>query len=172
MSRCPYCDRELPGFETLCQQCFEAGCDRVVHPKPWWQRLRPTRDSLYAFLFVFGYVYLLGRIDRDHQPGTAALAILAFLLAAFIVVVGRATRDQGEPKVTPRHTAFGFFVLFAIFVFRLWVRSKSSKYLPFDSPALFALVFAVIGAFAASFPKDAVKVEGQAKKERRKTRRP
>jgi len=151
MSRCPYCRRELPGFETICQQCFEAGYERIAHPTPWWRRIRLTPNSLYAFLFVFGYVYLLGRIDRDHQPGLAGLAIVSFLLAAFVILIGSALTDPGKPKMKLPQTAYLLFVLFAFFFLRFWVRSTYHRV---ERPALFALVFAVIAAFASSFPKD------------------
>jgi len=60
MSRCPCCRRELPGVETLCDQCFRAGYDRVTHPQPWWHRLRPrfARGNFAAFsaIFVQGFL--------------------------------------------------------------------------------------------------------------------
>ena len=44
MSRCPYCRRELPGFETVCQRCFEAGYEHVAHSKSKWQSRQLWRE--------------------------------------------------------------------------------------------------------------------------------
>jgi len=37
MSRCSNCDRELPGFDTLCAECFEARSAQLEHPEPFLQ---------------------------------------------------------------------------------------------------------------------------------------
>lgn len=160
MSRCPYCDRELPGFETLCQQCFEAGYDRIAHPIPWWRRMRLTADSLYTFLLVFGYLYLLLRINRDHHPTMMGIVGLASVMAAFIILIATVMEDFGKSK-TARGRLYVFAILFAYFFCRIWVYST---YHPFPRPALFAFVIAAIAAFAACFRRDPVKVEDQQKK--------
>jgi hypothetical protein len=160
MSRCPYCRRELTGFETLCKDCFEAGYDRIVHPVPWWQRIRPTYDSLYEFLFVFGYLYLLLRINRDNRPTMTGLIVLALLFAVFTILIGFATRDSSKPKVTLRQAIHVFFVFFVYFFKQIWV---FSTYHPLDRPALFAVVGATIAGFSASI-SDPVKTKEQQKK--------
>jgi hypothetical protein len=92
MSRCCYCQRELPGLETLCQACFDAGYDRVVHPKPWWQRvqLRPrfTRANVIGFFVSLALAFVLLRFDfpyfRAHRMwNTGPSALLSILIASF-----------------------------------------------------------------------------------------
>ena len=33
MSRCPHCDRELPGFQTLCNDCYEKSALEISQPR-------------------------------------------------------------------------------------------------------------------------------------------
>jgi hypothetical protein len=162
MSRCPYCHRELPGLETLCQQCFEKGYEQVAHPRPWWQRHRPrlTLHSLYAFLFVFAYGYIVFGISRDHHPTMTGLVLFASILAGFIVLIDFSTKDSGEPKVG-RRTLYGFFILFMYFLVRLWAYSS---YHPMKNPALLALVLASIAAIVESTREDSRKDSKQKKK--------
>ncbi len=89
MSRCSYCRCELPGLETLCQQCFEAGCDRIAHPKQWWQRfqLRPqfTRDNFIGFSLLFTVSFASLRFDfpyfhARHMWNTETSALIATLI--------------------------------------------------------------------------------------------
>lgn len=145
MSRCPYCRRELPGFETICQQCLEAGYQRIAHPKTWSQRLR-VKDSLGVFLFVFAYAYIVGQINRDHHPKMTGLALLALILAAFLVFLEIGMGDSSGPKA-PRRLLYGFLSLFVYFFLRLW---SAFSYHPMEDPALFAFVFATIAAIVES----------------------
>jgi hypothetical protein len=147
MSRCPYCRRQLPGFETLCQQCFEAGYDRVTHPRPWWQRFHLTSRSLYTFFFGFVYGCLTFSINRDHPLTTTSLASLALLLAAFITIIASAMSDGGEPWLT-RRTLFGFLILSIFFFVRFWIYSS---YHPFPHPILSAFVIATVAALMTGF---------------------
>lgn len=97
MSRCPYCRHELPGLETICQKCFEAGYEQVVHPKPWWQRrqlsYRPRfrRGLVYGFLFMFAGVFLRLRLDAwissYHHRTIRDSAVLALVFAAITILV-------------------------------------------------------------------------------------
>ena len=155
MSRCPYCHRELPGLETLCQECFEKGYERIWHPKPWWQRhrLRLTHHSLYAFLFGFTYAYVVFGINRDHHPTMTGLVLLASIFAAFFILIDIALKDSGEPKVT-RRTLYGFLILVMYFFVRLWAYSS---YHPIKNPGLFALGFASIAAIVESTREDSRK---------------
>lgn len=103
MSRCPYCRRELPGFKTLCQKCFEAGYERITHPKPWWQRRqwpKLTPEVVHVFTLVFlvlwGHSVLHIRMHRYHSPMIldSPLAWLAYALICAIVESTR--KDSGE----------------------------------------------------------------------------
>jgi hypothetical protein len=156
MSRCPYCRRELPGFETLCQNCFAAGYDRVVHPIPWWRRPRLTYNSLYVFVFVFIYVYILLWTNRDHHPTMVGLVFLALILAAGLILI----RDSRKPKVAHRGL-YSFLILFLYFFLRLW---QVSSYHPFPNPELLAFVAATIAAIAESFRADSGRSSGLQKK--------
>jgi len=40
MSRCPYCDCELPGFQTLCDDCYEKRRTEVGKPRSFVETLR------------------------------------------------------------------------------------------------------------------------------------
>jgi len=162
MSRCPYCRRELPGFETLCQECFEAGYDRIVHPMPWWKRLRLrlTYESMYVFLFIFVYVYLLAAINRDSHPTMPELALLACMLAAFLVLIDIGMRDSGEPK-SVRRSLYVFLILFVYFFLRFW---SVSSYHPTKNPGLTAFGFAVIATLVGSVRKDPNQSAGPQKK--------
>jgi hypothetical protein len=90
MSRCSYCRRELPGLETLCQQCFQAGCDRLAHPKQWWQRfqLRPqfARDNFIGFSLLFTVSFASLRFDfpyfhARHMRNTEISSVISTLIA-------------------------------------------------------------------------------------------
>jgi len=152
MSRCPYCHRELPGLETLCQQCFEKGYEHIAHPRPWWQRHRPrlTIRSLYVFLFVFIYGYILLGINRDNHPTMMGLVFLALILAAAPILIAIAVRDSSEPKVG-RGGLYGFLMLFIYFFFRLWAYSSYHR---IRNPALVALGIASISAIVESTRED------------------
>src|SRR5690349_18360046 len=88
MSRCAYCRRELPGLETLCQQCLEKGYDRLAHSKPWWHRLRPrlTRGNLVGFFILFIFSFALFRFDfpdfrARHMKTTETSSLISSLIA-------------------------------------------------------------------------------------------
>jgi len=106
MSRCPYCRRELAGVETLCDQCFRAGYDRVTHPQPWWHRLRPrfTRGNFAAFsaFFVLGFAiwrfnFPLFRARRMHSTDTSL--ILAGLMACAAFFIDAKEKSADGPRV-------------------------------------------------------------------------
>lgn len=103
MSRCVYCRRRLSGFETLCQECLEAGYDRLVHPKPWWHRLRPhlTRGNLFGFSLLFVFSFLLFRFDFPyfhirHMKTTQTSAVIATAIACAAFF----HHDRGQSKST------------------------------------------------------------------------
>lgn len=90
MPYCSYCHRELPGLETRCQQCLEAGSDWLAHPKPWWQRfrLRPrfARDNFIGFSFLFTFAFVKLRFDfpylhTGHMRTTETSVLIATLFA-------------------------------------------------------------------------------------------
>ncbi len=152
VSQCPYCRRELPGFETLCQNCFEEGYDQVLHPIPWWRRMRLTYNSLYVFLFVFFYVFIVFSVNRDHHPTIVGLVFLALTLTAGAILIGSfAVRDSLKSKVGRTRGLWAFLLLFLYFLFRLWI---VSSYHPISNPALWAFVAATIAAIVESFRAD------------------
>jgi hypothetical protein len=89
LSRCPYCGSRPPGFETLCQNCYEERCARISRPKPW----RPTipRMSGYnagIFLFFFAFCFFARRFDFPYfryPMTTPTAALVAFMLAPIVV---------------------------------------------------------------------------------------
>ncbi len=110
MSRCPYCDRELPGFETLCQQCFEAGYEQVAHPKSWWQRRqfwrqwpRLTREILYIFVFVllllWGHSFLHTRLLRYHRLSVMDSPLMWLAWASIAALMESTRKDSGKDSV-------------------------------------------------------------------------
>jgi hypothetical protein len=152
MSRCQCCRREVPGLITLCDQCFEAGYDRVTHPMPWGQRyrLRLSYGSLGLFVFTFSYIYVQSGIDRDHQPPTTVLVSIAFIFAASLFFATLLTRDSTAPKLTHR-ILYPFLILFLLFFFRLWTRTT---YHPIPHPAWIAFAFAVIATLVSSIKEN------------------
>lgn len=110
MSRCPYCRRELPGFETLCQQCLDKGYDQVVHPKSWWQRRtlfhRPklTRNLVFASLFFFTITFLRGRASFAESTFDSSATIrtsdrIALLLTSIFALVESTRKSRSkDPK--------------------------------------------------------------------------
>ena len=103
MSRCPYCDCELTGLETLCQNCFDKGYEQVRHPKPWWQRRelwhrpRLTWNILYIFLFAFGFVFLREQMRIYHRWTIKGSALFAFVFALIFAFV-ESTRKTSRTK--------------------------------------------------------------------------
>jgi hypothetical protein len=92
MPRCPYCRRDLPGLETTCQNCFQAGYDRLVHPQSWWQRLgfhprpRLARNNLFGFCFLLVFFFVRLRFDfpylhARHMKTTATSLVVSTLIA-------------------------------------------------------------------------------------------
>jgi hypothetical protein len=151
VSQCPYCRRELPGFETLCQDCFEAGYDQVLHPIPWWRRMRLTYNSLYVFLFVFFYVLITTSVNRDHHPTMVGLVFLALTVTAGMILISFVLGDFRKPKVSRSRGLWVFLLLFLYIFFRLW---KVSSYHPVPNPGLWAFVAATIAAIVESFSAD------------------
>jgi hypothetical protein len=114
MSLCPYCRRELPGLETLCQQCFEAEYDRQAHPKPWWQRfhMRPqfTRDNFIGFFLLFTFAFASFRFDfpyfhARHMRTTESSTLISTLIAC--IAFFRQGKDKLRPVVAPFGNARG-----------------------------------------------------------------
>ena len=107
MSRCAYCRRELPGLETLCQQCFENGYDGLVHPKPWSYRLRPrlTRGNLVGFFILFVFSFVLFRFDfpdfrARHMKTTETSSLISILIAC--VAFFYESKGKSESVILPR----------------------------------------------------------------------
>ena len=103
MPRCSNCRRELPGLETLCQECFESGYDRLVHPKPWWRRLqlRLTLGNLFGFCLLFVLSFAILRFDfpefhANHKKTTETSAVISILVAC----VAFFYEDKGKSKST------------------------------------------------------------------------
>jgi hypothetical protein len=105
MPHCPHCRTELPGSETLCQECFEKGYDQVAHPKPWWQRRvlwhRPilTRNIVFASLFLFVIASLRGRASFaygtfDSRRTITTSDLIALVLALVFAFVESTRKDS------------------------------------------------------------------------------
>jgi len=45
MSRCPYCDRELTGFQTLCDDCYEKRRVEIAKPRSFVEILRQLLEN-------------------------------------------------------------------------------------------------------------------------------
>jgi len=162
MSRCSYCDRELPGFEALCRECFEAGYERLVHPKPWWVRfqLRPrfTRDNFIGFFVFFVFFVATLRFDFPyfhvrHMQTTGTSALIA-CVAFFYEGEGRSQPDgasSGRVKqpVDWRHLALlgAGEVAVSLFLYLLFA------FLPVAVEWIFALVGGVIIQYDILFPR-------------------
>ena len=98
MSHCQYCRRELPGLVTLCDSCYGAAYDRVVHPETWWlrrkfwHRPRLTRRVVYVFLLFFAFAVLRGRAGfawgtfdgRLTITNSDRVALVVALVVAFV----------------------------------------------------------------------------------------
>jgi hypothetical protein len=106
MSQCHYCRRELPGFDSICKNCFDAGYEQVLHPKPWWQRRqlwhrpRLSRSSVFAFLIVFTFMFLRIRFSLVIPRTTkdASLEALAFALIAALIESTRRIPPPAKKK--------------------------------------------------------------------------
>lgn len=153
MPRCPYCRRTLPGVETLCQTCFDAGYGRVTAPNPWWLSLRPTLTwtSLCTFLFYLLPTFLIFRIDAAHPPtrrGFATVMILGAL--ASTLITKSVPMDQRRPTMI-RHRLWGFPYLICCVFVRLWL---SHGFSTVKNPALFAVALAAIPALLESMRRE------------------
>lgn len=149
MPRCHDCQCELPGLESLCQECFKARQCALEHPRPWWQGIRPrlTFSSLYVFVFVFLYGSVIARIDRDHHRTITDVVCLSAILAAGLILIFIAMRKSKEPKLGWRGL-YAFLFVFIYFVLRFWAFSTSP---PFESPGLWAFAMATIAAVIEAF---------------------
>lgn len=107
MSHCPYCRRELTAFDTICKECYEAGYDRVTHPKPWWKpswsfrQPRFTLSCLYVFLFTFGYFFVDFRFFWHSSNNRAVLAASAI---ALVMAVIESITEDGNPNRKTKKT--------------------------------------------------------------------
>lgn len=124
MSRCSYCRCELPGLESLCGQCFLAGYDRVLHPEPWWQRVRlrfERRNFLvFCFLFLFSFAifrfdFPIFRTDRISSSSTGTSAAVATLVGC--IAFFRDLKDKGGARRTGAEGPFdwGRFMLVGMY---------------------------------------------------------
>jgi multisubunit Na+/H+ antiporter MnhC subunit len=155
MSRCPYCHRELPGFETLCQRCFEAQYSQVA--TPWWQRRQLwhppmlTPDLLQLFVFAFVYTLLVFGINAYNRLTLIGLALLISGLAGYTLLMGRITKDARQTNPA-RSTLRSFFYLVCFFALRLWPLSHSRT--TTRNPALVAFVLAAVVVLIESTRRD------------------
>lgn len=122
-------------METLCDQCFRAGYDRVTHPQAWWHGLRPRFASgnfaAFSALFVLGFAmwrfdFPMFRARRMHNTDTALVA--AVLLACVGFFMETKKKSPEAPRVDasfewPRFLQLAAAeivlgaILYAIFVF-------------------------------------------------------
>ena len=110
MSHCSNCRRELPGLETLCQQCYEAQYEQVAYEKPWWRRLhlqpRFQRYNLTTFCFIFAAVFIALRFDfpyfhARHMKTTETSAFISTLIACvafFLEAKGKSASIATNPN--------------------------------------------------------------------------
>ena len=92
MPRCSSCNREIPGFQTLCQKCYDTEYARISHPRgPKTLRERLTRRSVLFALFIYAYSFVVFRTAEFHlythpmPTKTAALSAVLFASLAFYV---------------------------------------------------------------------------------------
>ncbi len=106
MSRCSYCRCELPGLETVCDRCFQAGYDRLTHPQPWWRRLHPrfARANLAGFSVLFLIAFAIWRFDlplfrisRMKSTDTSLIVAALFACIAFFVD----PKEKADPPRKP-----------------------------------------------------------------------
>ena len=102
MPRCSDCHRDLPpGFQTLCQECYDAKYAQIGRPKrPKSFRERLTRRNVLLFLGTYAGVYLYLALRKtldmnvfhlaDPMP-IKLMAMVALVMAsiAFWVESGR-----------------------------------------------------------------------------------
>jgi hypothetical protein len=113
MSECPYCHCTLPGLESICKNCFDAGYEQVLHPTAWWQRRqlwhrpRLSRNSVFAFLFVFIVMFLRIRFSWVISRSTkaSALAALAFASISALIESTRRPRPSAQKKTPEKFPA-------------------------------------------------------------------
>jgi hypothetical protein len=106
MPRCQYCRCQLPGFETLCQKCFEGRSYQLFHPAPWWhfrwylpprwqwRRPRFKRVSVYLFLFWFALGFFDFRFGFFHPMAMKRALLIAFVLAALGALLGSSIEER------------------------------------------------------------------------------
>ena len=110
MSRCMDCRRELPGFESLCQECYELRQYELEHPKPWWPIFQPrfARGNVYGYCLAFIYGFVRFRFDFPlcdaHYMWTteSSIAVSALLSCLAFFVHPRSARlaqkkSAGQP---------------------------------------------------------------------------
>jgi len=143
MSRCPYCRRELTGFDTICKDCCEAGYDRVTDIRPWWRRRqlwhRPrfTWTNILSSLFFFVYAFLVFRIDAYHPLTWIELAVVVFGLALCVLLMGSNTRNSNQ-TTRKRSSLWGFLSL--VFYLAIRLGPLSYRHRSMRNPALWAFV--------------------------------
>jgi len=93
-------------METLCDQCFRAGYDRVTHPKPWWHRLRPrfSRGNFAAFSAFFVLGFAIWRFDfpafrARWMHSTDTSLILAALIACASFFIDTKEKSSDVPRL-------------------------------------------------------------------------
>ncbi|MFZ1157463.1 MAG: hypothetical protein WAO10_06770, partial [Candidatus Sulfotelmatobacter sp.] len=99
--------------------------------------MRLTYNSLYVFLFVFFYVFIVTSVNRDHRPTIVGLVFLALTLTAGAILISFVLGDFRKPKVARSRSLWVFLLLFLYIFFRLWM---VSSYHPISNPALWAFV--------------------------------
>jgi len=102
MAECPDCGCDLPDFQTLCKECYEARytvLGQLRRSKSFRERL--TRDNVIFFLATFAFAFLEFRFDTRswlppftgtyHTMPTKTAVLTASVLAslAFYVESGR-----------------------------------------------------------------------------------
>jgi hypothetical protein len=90
MPRCSSCHSEIPGFQTLCQKCYDTEYARISHRRgPKTLRERLTRRSALFAVFIYAYAFVVFRTAEFHlnthpmPTKTAALSALLFASFAF-----------------------------------------------------------------------------------------
>jgi len=101
----------------------------VLHPKPWWNRvkLNLSRENVFGFCLVFAFTFLMFRFDfpdfrSSHMLGTTTSALISTLIACFVLF----RKDRPKSKSTTLTI------------------SKAENYLLWESLALAAAVELVI----------------------------
>jgi len=118
MAECEYCGRDLPGFESVCRQCYAANYSRLTKP----EAAAYQRRWVFVLIAKIAVSIALLAIIWSLSSTAVLITILALAIAADMAIVFRYETSHRESRLARLAKTMGVTVFVGLLcLLRPWI---------------------------------------------------